>query len=136
MIPRTMVRDLYQRKNFRMRFISDVSCDVDGSVELTYRTTTQKKPLYTYDPIKDKYKEGYMSDGISIFAIDNLPTELPEDSSENFSELIREYVYQIAAHGTKDVVNHVAIPSELRKATVVQDCKITDNYQYLREYIG
>jgi len=135
MITRTMVRDLYPKKNFRMKFISDVSCDVEGSVELTYKSTTQKTPLYTYDPIKDKYKEGYMSDGISIFAIDNLPTELPKDSSENFSELIREYVYQIAAHGTKDIVNHVAIPRELRMATVVQDCKITDNYQHLREYI-
>ncbi|MFC1570666.1 hypothetical protein ACFL4E_02670 [Candidatus Omnitrophota bacterium] len=134
-ITRKMVRDLYGRKNFRMEFISDISCDIEGSVELTHRTTNQKKPIYTYDPFKDSYKDGYSSKGISILAIDNLPTELPADASENFSGLIREYVYQIAAHGAKDIVNHVAIPHELRQATVVQDCKLTDNYQYLREYI-
>jgi len=135
MITRRMIRDLYAQKGFRLELISDISCDIEGAVEITSKTTTQKKPSYTYEPVKDRYKDGCQKKGITIFAIDNLPTELPADSSAYFSDLIREYVYQIAAHGARNVTEHIALPREIRMATVVQDCSLTDEYKYLKEYI-
>lgn len=135
LVTKKMVRKMFSGEDPRLGFIADISCDIGGSVELTCKTTDQRKPVYTYDPLKDTYKDGYKSRGITILAIDNLPAELPWDSSESFSKLIREYVYQIAAHGATNITDHVAIPGELRKAVVTQDGKLTENYQYLKQYL-
>ena len=97
LVTREMARKLY-KKNFRLNFISDISCDITGSIELTYKAVHTTEPTYTYDPKKDGFSDGYGREGITILARDNLPAELPKESSREFSRMIREYVYQIAAH--------------------------------------
>ncbi len=130
-VTKKMIKDLYGKKRFRLGFIGDISCDVGGGIEITHKATTQRFPVYTYDPLDDAYRTGYRSSGITILAIDNLPTELPRDSSENFSKLIREYVYQVAEHGSMDITEHVALPKEMRRAVVTQAGKLTDHHEYL-----
>jgi alpha-aminoadipic semialdehyde synthase len=122
-------------KDFRLKFIGDISCDVNGSIELTYKTTTVDAPTFTYDPEKDQFIDGYESNGITILARDNLPTELPKDASRDFGVNVREYVYQIAAHGVRDITNHVAIPKEIRQAVIVQGRRLTKPYGYLKKYL-
>jgi alpha-aminoadipic semialdehyde synthase len=136
MVTKQMLKNLYRKRNLRLEFISDISCDIGGSIEPTYRTTTQKSPVYTYDLSSDTYIKGYRSPGITIFAIDNLPTELPKDSSKSFSSMIREYIYQVAEHGALDVTEHIAIPREIRQAVVTQNGELTDNYKYLERYFA
>ncbi|RKY42510.1 MAG: hypothetical protein DRP85_02530 [Candidatus Makaraimicrobium thalassicum] len=136
LVTRDMIKDLYKKKDFRLEFIADISCDIDGAVELTYRTTTRKKPTYTYAPVKDIYRDGYKDRGITLLAVDNLPTELPKDSSDSFSKLIRGYVYKIAAHGTVDIGRHIAIPREIRGAVVTQNAELMKHYQYLKKDFG
>jgi len=136
MVTKQMLKDLYSKRNFRLEFISDISCDIGGSIESTYRTTTQKSPVYTHDPSSDTYVKGYRSPGITTLAIDNLPTELPKDSSKSFSSFIREYVYQLAEHGALNVTEHIAIPREIRQAVVTQNGELTDNYRYLERYFA
>ena len=135
LITKEMVHRLARKSCFRLDFIGDISCDIKGSIELTYKTTTRQNPTYTYDPIRRKYTAGYMSKGITIFALDNLPSELSVDASSEFSSLIREYVYQVAAHGTEKITRHIAIPAEIRRATVVQNGKLTKDFNYLKIYI-
>ena len=135
MVTKKMIKKVFSGKKPRLEFISDISCDIEGSIELTHKTTTQRDPVYTYDPLDDVHKKGYKDKGITILAIDNLPTELPRDSSENFSKLIREYTYQISAHGITNVTDHIAIPKELRQAVVTQNGELTENYQYLKRYL-
>lgn len=135
LVTKEMVHRLAVDGPFRLEFIGDVSCDIKGSIELTYKATTRRNPAYTYDPVMKRYIDGYMSKGITIFAIDNLPSELPADASSEFSFLIREYVYQIAAHGIKDITCHVAIPAEIRRATIIQNGKLTKDFNYLKSYI-
>jgi len=134
LVTKKMVRRLYKRK-FRLEFIGDISCDIKGSIELTYKTTGISDPTYTYDPREDRYVDSYKTEGITILARDNLPTELPKDASRDFSTLVREYVYQLAAHGVKDIANHVAIPREVRQAVIVQDKRLTSPYSYLKRRI-
>jgi alpha-aminoadipic semialdehyde synthase len=67
--------------------------------------------------------------------VDNLPAELPKDASEEFSSAIRDYVYQVAAHGVKDITHHIAIPAEIRRAVITQNGKLTKNFSYLRKYM-
>lgn len=135
LVTKKMVQKLSRSKPFRLEFIADISCDVEGAIELTYRTTTPAEPTFTYDFKKRKFVDGYKTNGITVLAVDNLPAELPKDASSEFSSLIREYVYQIAAHGIKDITNHVAIPIEIRNAVITQNNKLAKNYRYLKKSI-
>jgi len=135
MIKRDMIDRLYRKKHLRLEFIGDISCDVSGSIELTYRTGTQENPTFTYDPERGAFVDGYRSKGITILARDNLPAELPLDSSREFSKLLREYVYQIAAHGALDLTRHVAIPNEIRKAVITEKGRLSRDYRYLAKWV-
>jgi alpha-aminoadipic semialdehyde synthase len=135
LLTKRMIHRLYRKKGFRLEFIGDLSCDVNGSIEITSRTTTVDEPVYTYDPAGRRYRDGYESPGITILARDNLPSELSKDSSNDFSSLVREYVYQIAAHGAKNIADHIAIPREVREAVIVQKKRLTEPYRYLKRYI-
>lgn len=58
-----------------LKIIVDISCDVfakNNPIQLDYELTTFKNPVFKYD-------------NLDIIAIDNLPTLLPKDSSEEFS---------------------------------------------------
>ncbi len=135
LIRKRVINRLWKQEPFRLKFIGDLSCDVNGSIELTHKSTTPQKPVFTYDPEKRKYIDGYKSKGITVLAVDNLPAEMPRDASDDFSRLIRDYVYQVAAHGINDITNHMAIPAEIRNAVVTQNGKLTTNSSYLKKYI-
>jgi alpha-aminoadipic semialdehyde synthase len=135
MATKEMVKKLYRRKDFRLEFIGDISCDINGSIELTRKVGSPEEAIYTYDPKKGNYIDGHEAEGITVFSVDNLPSELPKESSEDFSRLIREYVYQVAVHGAKDVTNHAAIPREIRKAVISQGGRLMENYKYLGKYL-
>ncbi len=136
MVTKDMIRKLSRRKPFRLEFIGDISCDINGSVEITYKTTSQDNPVFTYDSRKSTFIDGYKWPGITVMAVDNLPSELPRDASGEFSQLARDYVYQIAAHGIKDVTKHTAIPAEIRRAVIAEEGKLTKDYRYLKEFLG
>jgi alpha-aminoadipic semialdehyde synthase len=135
LVTKKMVDKLSRRKPFRLSFISDISCDIEGSIELTHKTTTQANPTFTYEPKTKSVTDGYASRGISVMAIDNLPSELPGDASEEFSSLIRDYVYQIAAHGARDVTNHAAIPREIREAVITDNGRLSGKFEYLKKWL-
>ncbi|MGB3081919.1 MAG: hypothetical protein WBB86_02860 [Candidatus Omnitrophota bacterium] len=133
MVTKDMIKKAFRRRNFRLELISDISCDIMGSIEFTHKVASLNDPVYTYDPVKDAYVDGYKGKGVTVLAVDNLPAELPKDSSKDFGSLIRDYVYQIAAHGVKDITAHAAIPAEIRKAVILQEGRLTKGYKYLKK---
>ena len=135
LVTKEMIHELAQKDSFRLNFIGDISCDINGSIELTYKTTTSHNPTFTYNPKREKFIEGHTSKGITVLAVDNLPTELPKDSSREFSGLIRDYVHQIAICGAKDITNHTALPEEIQRAVTTKNGKLTKNFSYLKEHI-
>lgn len=135
-VTKEMIHKLTTKKPFRLGFIGDIACDINGSIELTYKTTTSKNPVFTYNPKNRTFADGYKKQGISVLAIDNLPSELPKDSSVEFSSLIHDYVYQIAAHGVKDITRHAALPVEIRKAVVTEEGKLTKRFDYLKKILA
>lgn len=135
MVTKDMIRKLSSKKPFRLQFIADISCDINGSIELTYKSTTPDSPIFTYNPKKKIFIDGYKTPGITTLAVDNLPSELPKDASVEFSRLIRDYVYQIAAHGIKNITCHVALPAEIRKAVIVEKGRLTKDFRYLQKFL-
>jgi len=136
LVPANMIDTLYGKQPFRLEFIGDLSCDIEGSVEITHKTTSPDKPTFTYDPAQKKFIDGYRSKGVTVLAVDNLPAELPKDASDDFSGLIRDYIYQIAVHGVTDITNHMAIPVEIRNAVITENGRLTKNARYLKKYIS
>lgn len=135
LVTKNMIDDLSVKEPFRLEFIGDLSCDVKGSIEITHKATSPDRPTFTYNPRTKKFKDGHQSEGITVLAVDNLPAELPRDASDDFSGLIRDYVYQIAAHGINDITNHMAIPVEIRNAVVTQNGGLTKNSSYLKKFL-
>ncbi len=135
MVTKHMVNKLAKKIPFRIEFIGDISCDINGAIELTCKATNLNAPTFTYNCKNGEFIEGYKSDGITIMAVDNLPSELPRDASIEFSSLIREYVYQISAHGIKDITNHIAIPREVRDAVITQGGRLAGKFNYLNRFI-
>lgn len=63
--------------------MSDITCDLEGSIECLKKYTTPDAPFYVYDPIESKiYDEIKFRDGCLLYlALDFLPCELPFDAS-------------------------------------------------------
>ena len=70
--------DLNKLNNLKV--VGDITCDVDGSVPTTIRSSTIDKPNFYID--RNTFKET-VGEGLAIMAVDNLPSELPRDSSKN-----------------------------------------------------
>jgi alanine dehydrogenase len=136
LVPESMVRKLYRRKNkFRLGLIGDLTCDVRGTIEITKKATDPGNPTYVYHPKTGKIEDGIAGEGIAILAVDQLPCEFPEDASREFSSQIRDYVYQIASHGATDITQHVALPAEIRRGVIMEKGKFTPAFKYMRRYV-
>ncbi|KAI8929038.1 Saccharopine dehydrogenase-domain-containing protein [Entophlyctis helioformis] len=85
--------------------VADVSCDIHGSLEFMGHASTIDSPTYMYDPIDKVMHNNMEGRGIQIMSIDNLPTEMPLEASEYFSEALIPFVSELA----KGNVNHPVI---------------------------
>ena len=134
LLPAKMLRKLYSSSpDFRLSVIGDITCDIKGTVEITRRATTPSEPAFVYYPVSGKISPDLSGRGVAVMAIDNLPCEFPRESSTEFAEQIRDFVYQIAAHGITDVTNHNALPNVIRNAVVTQDGKLTQKFKYSKK---
>ena len=59
-----------------LNIVGDITCDINGSVPTTIRSSTIEKPNYWIDRKNLKEIEEN-NDGIAVMAVDNLPSELP-----------------------------------------------------------
>lgn len=123
---------LYSREDMRLRdfnikYVADVSCDIDGPVASTLRPSAIEHPFYGYDTIKETVVDHLEPSAIGVMAVDNLPCELPRDASLSFgTDLLRE-VLPALFNGDKDQV--------LYRATQCEQGSLTDNFDYLKSYI-
>ncbi len=133
LLSEAMLRNIYgTKRDFRLSVIGDLSCDIKGTIEITKKATTSSQPAFVYDPVTKKISNDLSHGGIAVMAVDNLPCEFPKESSMEFAEQVREYVYQVAAHGITDVTNHHALSSAIRNAVVTQNGNLTRQFKYLK----
>ena len=124
--PFLFTRNDVKSSDFNISVIADVSCDIDGPVATTIKPSSITNPIYGYNPITEK-EDNYMNNGvIAVMAVDNLPCELPKDSSEDFGEHLIKFIIPII-----NIENQV-----LEGATICKDGDLTENYEYLRDYVN
>jgi len=139
--PRLLTKD-YMKKAFlmsekpRLRVIGDISVDINGAIEFTEKTTAPDAPVFVYNPIIDTVTDGYEGDGVIVMAVDNLPCELPKESSESFSQTLLRFIPGIMnADFTVDDFNMLALPDEIKNAVILYRGKLTRRYQYINKYL-
>ncbi len=120
----------------RLRIIGDISCDIDGSIECTKQTTTPEVPTFVYDPVTDKIRLGYKGRGVLVMAIDNLPSEIPLESSVFFSNALKSFVPDIARADYNSEFSRCHLPGPIKKAVILYRGKLTPDYYYMRKYLG
>ena len=125
--PYLFTREDAKKQNFKIKYVADISCDIDGPVASTIRPSTIAEPIYGYHPKKEKEVNYTDKDAIVVMAVDNLPCELPKDASEGFGEMFLENVIPAFFNNDKDGV--------LARAKMTENGKLTERFSYLQYYI-
>jgi hypothetical protein len=121
--------------NPRLKVIGDLSCDIEGSIELTRKAATPDSPCYVYDPDTDTIRDGVSGIGPAVMAVDNLPCEFPREASEYFSTVLRDMVGSLAAADWEADFAQLQLPPHLKKAVIVHKGELTPAYRYLQQHI-
>jgi len=108
-----------------LKIIGDITCDINGSIPTTIRSTSIAKPYYSIDINSMKEIDLY-NKGIAVMAVDNLPSELPREASEEFGNSIISEVLPYLINKDDGRIN---------RATTASQGKFCPKYGYLKEFI-
>jgi alanine dehydrogenase len=125
--PYLFTREDAKASDFNIKFVADISCDVDGPIASTLRASTIADPIYGYDPFTESEVDFKDENVIVVMAVDNLPCELPKDASEGFGELFLEHVIPAFFNNDKEGV--------LQRAKMTENGKLTERFSYLQAYV-
>jgi len=125
--PRLFELDAIKSSNFSISIIADITCDLNGSIPTTHRTTTILDPIYDVDRKTAQELPAFgKQDSISVMAIDNLPCELPRESSTEFAQQLCQWVIPELGKANSSI---------LEKATIARDGDLTLEFMYLSDYV-
>lgn len=124
---------LAEADRISLRVIGDISCDVEGSIEATVKATSSDDPVFVFDPRSGSAQMGFDGDGVCIMAVDNLPCELPRESSEHFSSSLAGFIPVLAATDFKAA--RIELPRELEDAMILRRGELTERFRHLSRYI-
>lgn len=116
----------------RLKVIGDISCDVNGSVECTVKPTDPGNPVYVYEPATGKPKDGFEGEGPVVMAVEILPSEIPRESSVDFSRVLRQLLPHLAMADLSKRFAELDLPPELKRAVIVYQGELTPDYAYLK----
>jgi alanine dehydrogenase len=118
--------DTQDPEKFKPTVIADISCDVEGSVPITYKATSIKDPVIGWSRRTLSPCEPYTEDSVDVMAVGNLPNELPKDASEEFGEMLLQLV----------MPEFMSEKSRLiEEATITQSGNLTAHFQYLSDFV-
>jgi alanine dehydrogenase len=123
------------RSNLNLKVIGDISCDIDGSVEITHKATYPDTPSFTYNAIDDTFEDGVLRNGVTVMSVDNLPCEFPAESSESFSSVLIDYIDGLVSSDFKNDTENLQLPGPIAKALILHQGQLTKEYDYMKEYI-
>lgn len=125
--PYIFTRDDAKSKDFNIKVVADISCDIDGPIASTIRASNIAEPIYGYYPKSEQEVDFRAKKAIAVMAVDNLPCELPKDASEGFGGSFEKYVIPSFFNNDKDGI--------LQRAKMTENGKLTERYNYLQDYV-
>jgi len=125
--PMILTREMLNASDCKLKVVADISCDVNGPIACTLRSSTIEEPIYGYFPLEDREVEVFHPAAVVVMAVDNLPCEIPKDASEGFGEQFMEHVIPAFFNGDKDGI--------LQRAKITEKGKLTERFSYLQDYV-
>jgi len=116
-----------KQPEFNINLVADISCDIDGPVASTLRSSTIEEPFYGYNPQTENEVAFNDKDAITVMAVDNLPCELPKDASVGFGDMFLEHVIPAFFNNDAEGV--------LQRAKITENGKLTERFKYLQDYV-
>ena len=114
--------------DFRIKVISDITCDIPGPLPSTLRSTVIGDPFYGYNPLLEKEVQAFLPNVIDIQSVANLPCELPIDASIEFGEqLIRHVLPSLLVEDSENII---------KTATIAEAGKLNDRFKYLEDFVA
>ncbi len=108
-----------------LKIIGDITCDINGSIPTTIRSTSIAEPYYSFD-INSMKEIDLSNKGIAVMAVDNLPSELPREASEEFGLSIMSEVLPYLINKDDGRIN---------RATTASKGKFCSSFSYLENFI-
>lgn len=126
--PVLFTADEMKADDFNISVISDITCDIDGSIPSTKRAATIDAPFYDYNPETGELEAAFSSPrNITVQAVDNLPCELPRDSSIDFGRNLIDKVFPSLFGKDSDGI--------IERASITKNGHLTEKYSYLRDFV-
>ncbi len=123
--PQLFSKNDMDNPKWNIKVIADVSCDINGGIPATIRSTTINEPVFGYDVNTDSEIAPFIPESIDIMAIDNLPNELPRSASEEFGKLLINSVWEELLKPESKMIYD---------ATICKDGKLNEPFLYLEDY--
>ncbi len=125
--PVLFTADDMKMQGFRISVISDITCDIGGSVPSTKRASSIDDPYYDYNPETGELEPPFTSNkNITVQAVDNLPCELPKDASVDFGRNLIDKVFPSLLGEDSDGI--------IERASITRNGKLTSRFAYLRDF--
>lgn len=125
--PDILTQDMLKAADCKIKVVADISCDVDGPIACTIKSSTIAEPFFGYLPSEHKEVPYTHPGSIMVMSVDNLPCELPKDASEGFGEMFMKHVIPAFFNGDKDGI--------LQRAKITENGKLTPRFAYLQDYV-
>lgn len=125
--PKLFNREDISSIDFNISVIADITCDIDGSVPTTVKASNIQEPVYDIDRETFEVLPAFgQQNSISVMAIDNLPTELPRNASEDFGKQLMENFIPELLKAESTILEH---------ATIAKDGDLTIEFIYLKDFV-
>ena len=124
-----------KQDDFKISVISDITCDIEGSIEITKDSTMPDNACFTYFPETDTFEDGIPANGITVMAIDNLPCEFSKESSMFFSSVLKEFANDIICADFGKTFDELDLPFPIKKALILHNGQLTTDYTYMEKFI-
>lgn len=125
--PMFFTKEQARLPEFKINMIADISCDINVPIPTTIRASTIANPFYGYDPVTENETQFDAPGAITVMAVDNLPCELPKDSSEGFGEIFIKKILPSFFNNDAEKI--------LERAVITRDGELTERFSYLRNYV-
>ncbi len=126
--PKIFAKEDMKLADWKVEVVGDISCDIDGPVPCTIRPSTIEEPIYGYDPVSEMEVAFDAEGALTVMAVDNLPCELPRDSSIDFGEEMLKYVLPELLLEEES--------SLIKRATIAEEGRLTKSFEYLLDYVN
>lgn len=116
-----------QNPNLKIRMIGDITCDIQGSIQSTLRSSTHDNPYYDYNPLTDAEEPAFSSErNITVMAVDTCPNALPKETSTYFGDSLIQHVFTPMLEGRHSDI--------IERSTILEKGLLTSKFAYLEPF--